>query len=269
MTTATRDPATPYTFNNDKPTAAQMLHALGQMFDEFTAVRLTKAGVREGARCLEVGAGAGTVAAWMADQVGPTGEVIATDIKPQHITARPDLTIIPHNIITEPLPEGQFDVIHARAVLQHLPTRHEVLAKLIAALKPGGAVVIEEMETRWGSAVLATPDPRAYDIFARYETAIVKVLKSNGNDPTWARGVHQAMRDNGLSEVDTEAWQRSWSGGTGVCLVAYNGSTELRDRLIEVGMPTEDLDIMAELTLDPRLVMRGILLLSTTGRKAA
>jgi ubiquinone/menaquinone biosynthesis C-methylase UbiE len=267
MTTATRDPESPYTFSNDVPTAGQMLGALGEMFDEFTARRLIAAGVKEGARCLEVGAGAGTVATWMAEQVGSTGEVIATDLKPQHIAAHPRLTILQHNVITDPLPDGQFDVIHARAVLQHLPQRVEVLAKLIAALKPGGAVVIEEMETRWGSSVLATPDPRAYEIFTRYESAILSVLKSNGNDPTWARGVHAAMREQGLTEVDTEGWQRSWSGGSGVTLVAYSGSTELRDRLIQAGMPAEDLDVMATLTLDPRLVMRGILLLSTTGRK--
>jgi SAM-dependent methyltransferase len=246
-----------------------MLGALGEMFDEFTARRLTAAGIKEGARCLEVGAGAGTVATWMAEQVGSTGEVIATDLKPQHISPHPRLTVLEHNVITEPLPSGQFDIIHARAVLQHLPQRHEVLAKLIAALKPGGAVVIEEMEPRWGSSVLATPDPRIYDIFVRYEAAITKVLSGNGMDPTWARGVHAAMREQGLVDVDTEGWQRSWAGGTGSALLAHSGSRELRDRLIAVGMPAEDLDIMATLTLDPRLVMRGVLLLSTTGRKPA
>jgi ubiquinone/menaquinone biosynthesis C-methylase UbiE len=267
MTNATKDPLSPYTFNNDRPTAGSMLNALGQMFDEFSARRLEAAGVKEGARCLEVGAGAGTIATWMAERVGETGEVIATDLKPQHIPAHPRLTTRQHNVITDPLPAGQFDVIHARAVLQHLPQRHEVLAKFIGALKPGGAVVVEEMEARWGSLVLATPDPRAHQIFERYETAMRNVLGSNGNDATWARGVHQAMRDEGLADVDTEGWQGSWSGGTGSPLLAYSGSTELRDKLIAGGMPAEDLDVMATLTLDPQLVMRGILLLSTTGRK--
>lgn len=266
-TAATRDPAKPYTFDNDVPTAARMLAALGEMFDEFTARRLVAAGVRAGARCLEVGAGAGTVATWMAEQVGATGEVVATDLKPQHVSRHPRLTILAHNIIDDPMPDGQFDVIHARAVLQHLPQRREVLDRLVASLAPGGAVVIEEMEPRWGSMVLATPDPRVYDIFTRYESAITKVLKGNGMDPTWARGVHAAMRDQDLADVDTEGWQRSWSGGTGSTLLAYSGSIELRDRLTEAGMPAEDLDIMAQVALDPRLVLRGVLLLSTTGRK--
>ncbi len=79
MTTATRDPATPYTFDNDANTDGPMLTALGQMFDEFSLRRLTSAGIKAGARCLEVGAGAGTIATWMADQVGETGELLATD----------------------------------------------------------------------------------------------------------------------------------------------------------------------------------------------
>lgn len=268
MTTAARDPSTPYTFDNSAPTGGRLLVALSQMFDEFTAARLTKAGTRPGARCLEVGAGAGTVAVWMAGQVGPAGEVVATDVKPQHVPEHDRLTVLRHNVITDPLPEGKFDVIHARAVLQHLPQRREVLAKLVDALAPGGSVVIEEIEARWGAAVLATPDPRAYGIFERYETAVLAALKANGNDPAWARGVHQALRDLGLTDVNSEGWQGSYEGGTGSCLLAHFGSTELRERLIEVGMPAEDLDVMAALTLDPRLVLHGLLLLSTSGRRS-
>lgn len=278
MTTAASDPSTPstpytrstpYTFDNSAPTGGPMLTALGQMFDEFTAARLVKAGVRPGARCLEVGAGAGTVAVWMAEEAGPSGEVIATDVKPEHVPAHPGLTVLPHNVVTDPLPEGKFDVIHVRAVLQHLPQRQEVLPKLVDALAPGGSVVVEEIEARWGSTILATPDPRAYGIFERYETAMLTVLKSNGNDPAWARRVHQSMRDLGLTDVNSEGWQGSYEGGTGSCLLAHAGSTELRERLIEVGMPAEDLDVMATLTLDPRLVLRGTLLLSTSGRNSA
>lgn len=268
MTAATRDPATQYAFNNDEPTAGDLLAALGEMLDEFTTKRLVAAGVGKGSRCLEVGAGRGSIAHWLAEQVGDTGSVIATDIKPQHVPPHPHLTVLQHNVVTDPLPEGPFDVIHARAVLQHLPERDAVLAKLAAALAPGGALVVEELETGWSRAVLATPDPRAQDIFASYETALSAVLRASGNDPTWCRRVHGTMRDAGLTDVDTEAWQRSWVGGTGVCLLAYSGSKQLHDKLVEAGMAAEDLETLRQLALDPQLVLRGMLLLSTTGRKA-
>jgi protein-L-isoaspartate O-methyltransferase len=265
--TSVREPQSPYAFDNDEPTAADMLGALGATLDEFSTARLLKAGVVPGARCLEVGAGAGTIAVWLADQVGPTGSVVATDLKPQHVPAHDGLTVLQHNIVTDPLPEGPFDVIHVRAVLQHLPQRYEVLAKLADGLAPGGALVVEELEAGWSRAVLASPDPRADEIFAEYEKALTKVLTASGNDQTWNRKKHGAMLALGLEEVDTQSWQGSFVGGTGVCLLAYSGSKELQDRLVEAGMSVADLEAMRRLALDPRLALRGILLLSTVGRK--
>jgi 2-polyprenyl-3-methyl-5-hydroxy-6-metoxy-1,4-benzoquinol methylase len=269
MTAATRGSASPYVFNNDKPTAGGLLDALSQMLDPFTHIRLTQAGLSAGSRCLEIGAGRGSIAAWMADQVGPSGEVIATDVKPQHVTPHEGVTVIEHNITVDELPEGDFDIIHARAVLQHLPERREVLAKLTAALRPGGAVVIEELESRWSTSVLAAADERAPEVYAKYEKALETVLRNAGNDPTWNRQVLKAMRDVGLREVNTEAWQRSFEGGTGICQLAYSGSTELQDKLVATGHITAgDLEILRAVAIDPSTVLRGMLLVSTTGYKA-
>jgi 2-polyprenyl-3-methyl-5-hydroxy-6-metoxy-1,4-benzoquinol methylase len=269
MSTVVREPGTPYAFSNDRPTAATLLDALGQMHDPFTITRLTEAGVAPGSRWLEIGAGAGTIAGWLADQAGPDGEVIATDIRPQHIRDHAGVTVLEHNILSDPLPGGQFDGIHARAVLQHLPQRHEVLARLAGALKPGGVLVIEEMEVGWSRSVLATPDERLHEVVAHYETALSQVLRTAGNDPSWCRAVFGAMESLGLVGVDTQSWQGSWRGGTGAALLAQAGSTEQRERLIAAGMTAEELDLLGELAMDPRTVLRGILLLSTIGRKAA
>lgn len=269
MTAATRDPDTQYAFNNDEAPAGDLLEALGEMMDEFTVKRLIAAGLTKGSRCLEVGAGRGTIAGWMAEEVGPDGSVVAIDIKPQHVVrGHANLTVLTRNVVTDPLPEGPFDVIHARAVLQHLPERDAVLARLADALAPGGAVVIEEMEPGWSRSVLATPDPRAQELLTSYETALTNVLRAAGNDPTWCRRVHTAMTEVGLGDVDTEAWQRSWKGGTGACRLVYSGSLQLHDKLVAAGMSADDLETMRRLARDPRLVLRGILLLSTTGRKA-
>jgi SAM-dependent methyltransferase len=265
--TTVRKSDSPYAFDNDEPTASDMLVALAATLDEFTIARLRQAGVTAGSRCLEVGAGAGTIAVWLAAEAGPTGTVVATDLKPQHIPAAPGLTVLQHNVVTEEIPGGPFDVIHVRAVLQHLPQRREVLAKLADALVPGGVLVVEELEAGWSRSVLATPDPRAYEVFAAYEKALTQVLTASGNDQTWNRMKHAAMLELGLDDVDTQGWQGSFIGGTGVCLMAYSGSKELHDRLVEMGMKPDDLDFMRRITLDPRLVLRGIMLLSTTGRK--
>lgn len=260
--------ATPYTFNNDEPTAGDLLDHLATMLDDFSRERLRQAGVRPGARCLEVGAGAGTLAHWMADEVGPAGEVIATDLKPQHIRSHERVTVLVHDVLTDPMPAGAFDVIHARLLLAHLPQRHEVLRRFAAALAPGGAVVLEEWEPSWRDAVLTAPDRAvAQALFSRYHDAFVTVLRDRGQDPTWARGAHQAMADAGLADLDTVVHSRSWRGGTPGCLLPVTTTREVQDRLIGAGMTADELDELRALLMDPRLVIQGNLTFSTIGRR--
>ncbi len=44
------------------------------------------------------------------------------------------------------LPTAQFDLIHARLVLIHIPAREAVLERLVTALRPGGWLVIEDFD---------------------------------------------------------------------------------------------------------------------------
>jgi hypothetical protein len=55
------------------------LRALERWFDPPTWAALEAVGLAPGARCWEVGAGAGSIARRLAAAVGPAGEVIATD----------------------------------------------------------------------------------------------------------------------------------------------------------------------------------------------
>src|SRR6266516_3180461 len=112
------------------------------MLDPITTGRLTSTGVGPGWRCLEVGAGGGSVAGWLAARVGggvgPPGHVLATDINPAQLRPGPGLEVARHDIVRDPLPDAAYDLVHARLVLQHLPERQAVLARLARTLRPGG-----------------------------------------------------------------------------------------------------------------------------------
>ena len=56
----------------------ERLDLLEQIYDPVS--RRRRGLVRPGWRCLEVGGGRGSMAAWLAEKVGPTGHVVATDI---------------------------------------------------------------------------------------------------------------------------------------------------------------------------------------------
>lgn len=63
----------------------ERLQALEDLYDDVTMHRLTTLGVSAGWRCLEVGCGAGGIAYWLAETVGPRGSVVATDLDPRFI----------------------------------------------------------------------------------------------------------------------------------------------------------------------------------------
>src|SRR5262249_61297296 len=113
-------------------------------------------GVGAGGRCREGAAGAGSIVDWLCRRVGPAGSVLATDLDPRFLAGRqqPNLEVRQHNILTDPLPEAEFDLVHARNLLLHLAEPQQALRRMVAALKPGGWLLAEE-----GDFVTFVPDP--------------------------------------------------------------------------------------------------------------
>ena len=115
-------------------------------FDPATIGYLTGVGVTAGWACWEIGAGGGSIASWLAEQVGPTGSVLATDIDPRFIPASElaHLEVVRHDVTADAIPAARYHLIHARLVLSHLPQRGDVMVRLVQALRPGGWLVIED-----------------------------------------------------------------------------------------------------------------------------
>ncbi len=72
-----------YLLTNSELETADRFAGLESVFDPVTRGHLTRLGLPPGARCLEVGAGSGSIARWMADEVGPAGRVLAVDLDPR------------------------------------------------------------------------------------------------------------------------------------------------------------------------------------------
>src|SRR6476620_6834795 len=79
------------------------LDLLEQIYDPTSQARRTL--VQPGWRCLEVGAGRGSMAVWLATQVGPTGHVVATDLDTRYLAKLdvPNLEVIQHSILDDPV----------------------------------------------------------------------------------------------------------------------------------------------------------------------
>jgi SAM-dependent methyltransferase len=266
--TASVHPGAPsYSFDNDDPESVDRHRYLSAILDGSTFARLSTLGDLTGRRCLEVGAGGGSVARWMADRVGPTGHVLATDLNPRHIPGHPGYSTMRHDLVTDPVPDAPWDVIHARMVLIHIPERRDILIRLAGALAPGGALVIEDWATQFGSIVLAAPTRADADLVDAYHDTMLSILPGRGNDPMWATQVHSLMLAAGLSGVDTHIDARSWRGGTAAALLISANVAQLRPEFLAAGFTHADIDRLARLVTDPRLVLRSHFMYSTIGRR--
>lgn len=58
--------------------------------------------------------------------------------QPKHVE------VLEGDVRSAPLPASSFDLVHARYVLIHLPDYEAVLSRILAYLKPGGWLVLEE-----------------------------------------------------------------------------------------------------------------------------
>jgi 2-polyprenyl-3-methyl-5-hydroxy-6-metoxy-1,4-benzoquinol methylase len=116
------------------------LAGLSAQFDQVTVRHLGAVGVGSGWHCLEIGAGAGSIADWLAVTVGAAGRVMVTDIDTRFLgnVAVPHVEVVRHDVTSDPIEQDAFDLVHVRAVLEHVPDPGEVVARLVRALRPSG-----------------------------------------------------------------------------------------------------------------------------------
>lgn len=221
-----------YSLDNSYNHAERRLGLIARCYDPSTTRRLEALPIWPGWRCLEVGAGGGSIARWLAQRVGAQGEVVATDIDTRHLDAIdvPNVTVWRHDVVTDVLPAQHFDLVHARAVLCHLPAREEVLSKLVTALRPGGWLLLEEADT-YPQEALATGD---YAEMARWAAA---AMRAAGADLTWARGLAPLLSRAGLLDVASETEAPIAHGGTEAAELLALTFTQLGDRAIAAGAP--------------------------------
>lgn len=135
---------------------------LGRWLGPATETMLDLAGIGPGARVLDVAAGAGDQTMVVANRVGPTGYVLATDISSNILAfaaaeaKRQGLDNVEcRRMDGENLdvPEASFDAVISRVGLIYFPDQQKALAGMRRALKPGGRVA---------AMVYGTPDRNAF-----------------------------------------------------------------------------------------------------------
>ncbi|MFD7711950.1 class I SAM-dependent methyltransferase [Streptomyces sp. NPDC059785] len=255
-----------YLFPHDPDLVRDQYRCLADAYDPITLPRLAATGVTAGWRCLEVGAGGGTVANWLAERVAPTGNVLATDLVPPSFTPHPRLTTVVHDIRHDPLPGGAFDLIVVRLVLQHLPRRQAVLGRLVRALAPGGVLQIDELDTSYEPPLLA-PDGAATRLYTKFLAARSAAVRAAGGDPHWGRHAPAAMRAAGLTGIDPQPHILLRSAGSAALELQVHLTRHLRDQLVAAGLTEGELRRVRELMRRPSFCAASSVLYSVQGRR--
>ncbi|HEY2601255.1 MAG TPA: methyltransferase domain-containing protein [Thermoleophilaceae bacterium] len=177
------------------------LNSITALYDPQTLRSCERLGLAEGWRCLDIGAGTGSLAELLAERVGPAGLIVALDIDVRFLAplANPVLQIQQADVRSEPLPGG-FDLVHARLVLEHLPERESVLAAMAGAAQPGGWVLVEDFD--WSSAAMVDPPS---EVHAKVVGALADFLSSHGYDAELGRKLPRMLQQAGLTDVGADS----------------------------------------------------------------
>jgi SAM-dependent methyltransferase len=185
-----------YFFKSKMPDARRRVAMMEMTYDDTSVSRLGRVGVQSGWNCLEAGAGAGSIARWLGERVGPGGQVSAIDLDVSALAdVKSDIVSVAQlDLRTEPLPQAAFDLVHARLVLGHIAEREQVLDKLIDTLRPGGSLFLEEGD--WFASTAIGPE-----LHTEVMAAALTSAEANGFAARWGRKLPELYRARGLTNI--------------------------------------------------------------------
>ena len=246
-----------YLLDNQQAQAGQRFDALSELFNPSTFRHAAALGLTTGWRLWEVGAGSPDVPARFAAQVGSDGLVLATDIDTSWLDGASTFQVRRHDVGSDPAPAGPFDLVHARLVLVHVTRRAQALATMVAALRPGGWLLLEEADP--GLQPLVCPDESGpeQELANRLKAGFRTLLAARGVDLAYGRTLPRLLREAGLHEVASDAY---FPMGGPACTELERATVEqIRDRLVAAGIATD-----AEIDRHLANVATGLLDLATS-----
>jgi ubiquinone/menaquinone biosynthesis C-methylase UbiE len=228
----------------------ERLRILSRVMRPTSLALLQRAGLRPNINVLEIGSGGGDLAFDIARIVGSAGRVLGTDIDQTKLelatseASEQGLANVSFQFadITESAPASDFDLVHAPFVLTHLTNPAQALAHIRAALRPGGIIVLEDIDFR---GYFCYPDCAAV---WRYVHLYTETTKRKGVDANIGPRLPSLLVAAGFENVRMNVVQPSGTEGD-VKLLSPLTMENIADAVIAEGLATsEEIDrIVAEL----------------------
>lgn len=247
------------------------LKLLAEGLDPLTRRWLRELGVPRGGRCLEVGAAQGSMSRWLAEQVGPSGRVVAADLDVRFLDDMdlPNVEVRRLDLRSDALEKGAFDLVYCRTLLLHLPDPRGALARLADALAPGGMLFAQEPDMCL--AVAADPDHPDAEAFAEYHRkGFAHIRREKLFDTQLGRTLAPIFRALGLVDVRADATAQLIAGRSPIAQQLVMTQGILGKRLVAAGAVTQaELDVALRCYADPAFEFVQGLQFAVSGRRAA
>lgn len=251
-----------YSFDQAWQDERERLAGIERLWDDGTFALLEHLGVGPGSRVAEVGAGGGSVVEWLSERVGESGRVLAADVSLKFLEplAGGAVEIAEHDILAAPLPASEFDLVHARLLIEH--TGITALPNLLAGVRPGGLLVLEDYDNVSRGA--HPPSPGAM----RLSDAVLDLMAANGFDAECGRKLPAALEALGLDDVRAEGRVRLIRSATPDTAFFKLTVESLHDVLVSSGrMRDEEIGELRAYIDEPGNTLLSPILVACHGRR--
>jgi arsenite methyltransferase len=188
----------------DEQTAA-VIEALYRIRDAERRRRLVRGALRArpGERILDVGCGPGFYVAELLDEVGESGSVVGLDVSAamlqlarRRCAGRANVHFAEADATRLPVDDADFDAALSVQVMEYVPDVGSALAELESALRPGGRLVIWDID--WATLSFHSGD-------AALTERVLRAWDEHLAHASLPRTLARMLRAAGFESVDVEA----------------------------------------------------------------
>ena len=140
--------------------------------------------------------------------------------------------MLQHDMLVDDFPPDSFDVVHARAVLEHVPAREHALDRIAEWLAPEGALVLVDCASY---PIYSS----SHEAFRDAMKAWVDVIGRTGTDYDLTRTFPEPLQLHGYRDIGAAAIAPVLQGGTPIANFWSLTLETLRPRIIDAGLVSD------------------------------
>jgi SAM-dependent methyltransferase len=218
----------------NQPSELERLQLQSRVWEPAGRELLSKVGEGSGRRALDVGCGALGWLRILGEWVGPSGQIVGTDIDENLLGAArsfleaegiPNVELVVDDLFESKLEPQSFDLVHARFVIAPLGRGREQVDSYRRLVRPGGSLVLEEWDL--GSWHFNPPAPAA----ERLIQVLSEIFGALGGEA--GRGLPELLREIGIAEPEIDAHLIALEPAHPYLRLPLQFSVALESRLLE------------------------------------